>query len=505
VTKTSRPDITGSALSDEVSEIFQGLQMQVELYEPNVVVENIEKKSPFRHVAGKVVSAFFSVGCGVTAAAALSTLVAGPAFFVLAGILCVATTYANYKMTSNDVANIFVGGIKGLFQKNIVISTELNVAADKPPAQYLSLRKRIMLLGGSTLSLSFGTVFGALTYGSTLALVVAFTVLAGASFLLPPLGIILGVATFLTLSCLMVKAFSDLIKTENLKGKIKDMFTNMFSSEKDRAAGKSENYILAKKIALATGLVTLVGLTLGLIFLGQISTLGNCAREFGKILGAVTHASGAVVDVISKIVGLGFALLAQVPFILKTSMTPIMHLFSNKEVPEISVPASPHSETESPAPSWSEKFQHFPAAMKKALPTAALYIAATLSAAATSTIALAGKALGLTAILSGIGAFLNSFLGSVVNATLSAPVEAKDVVAITPHRASTTDIGQMLSPPAVRNAFLPSEEEVVSLPTVLALPSRQYSLFIETHGRVVANDAAPSITHPAYQHLRSSI
>jgi hypothetical protein len=401
----SNLDSTSDAGRDLTILIGDKIVVEEVLVDKHFEVVSIHKKKKQRWLdySGRGVAFFFAVGCGVTAAAALATLVSGPLFYVLAGVLCLSTTYANYRMTNHDVSNIFVGGIKGIFQKKIVVETEGDVESADKKTGYLSPAKMLLLGGGVVLSLSFGMVFGALTYGSTLGLVAAFGFLGAVSAALPPIGIVLGALTFICLSCLMIKAFSDLVKTENLKDKVKTKIVNMFSRDPIRDAGKSSTRFFIERALVGLSALTLVAGTLGLIIWGQISTLMNCAREFGKILTTVTHASMGVVNLVSNIIGVGCALVAQIPFILKTSVQPIIKLFSRSNAAD-----EPPLET-----TLSEKAK-----------SVLLVVTSALSAAATGAIALAGKSLNVLAVLAGAGAFLNNFLGSVVNAVISQPLPA---------------------------------------------------------------------------------
>jgi hypothetical protein len=373
------------------------------LTDPHFEVVSIhkEKKQRWLDHAGRGVSFFFAIGCGVTAAAALATLVSGPLFFVLAGILCLSTTYANYRMTNHDVSNIFVGGIKGIFQKRVVVETEGDAESADNSAPYLSPSRMLVLGGGVVLSLSFGMVFGALTYGSTIGLASAFGFLGAISVALPPIGIVLGALTFICLSCLMIKAFSDLVKTEYMKEKIKNKIINIFPQPKPN---QSREVLYLKRALVGLAAFTLVAGTLGLIIWGQISTLMNCAREFGKILTNISSASSAVVNIVSNVIGVGCALVAQIPFILKTSVQPIFKLFTRKTP---GVDETPFEST------LGEKAK-----------SVLLVVTSAFSAAATGAIALAGKTIAILPLLAGAGAFLNNFLGSVVNAVISQPLPA---------------------------------------------------------------------------------
>jgi hypothetical protein len=376
-------------------------------------------------------------------------------------------------MTSNDVANIFVGGLKGLFQQKTVIETTLDVEDDEREIPMLPRKKAWMLWGGIFLSLSFGAVFGALTYGYTFTMVSAFPFLVSVSFLLPPLGILLGVLTFISLSSLMTKAFSDLIKTENLKEKIKQTFKDIFYRDPERDKNKSDFEFYLSRIVVGIVFGTLVVGTLSLIIAGQIAMLGNCALEFGKILTSITGIASPAITIISNIIGCGFALAAQIPFILKTSMTPIIKLFSKKDPSIVKAPAA--------------------TTLREKLESIALYTAATLSAGATATIPLVGQTLGFAAFVSSLGAFLNSFLGGVVNATLSEPVKEKDVVVVqkTEIVSSTTGITQSLGKKHKTDVVLVTQQK----PTAVVMPIKQINLFTKAKGRLVANNAA-NVLHP---------
>jgi hypothetical protein len=405
-------------------ELFVGERPDAEalIADPHNIVVDFKKKSRWRNIFGKWTSLIYSLGCGVTAAAALATLVTGPLFFILAALLGLSTTYANYRMTNHDVSNIFEGGVKGLFKKKVLIETEGNVeSSDKDAGPYLPPKRILMLSGGIILSLAFGTVFGALTYSATLAMVGAFTFLGAISVALPPVGIVLGLVTFICLSSLMIKAFSDLVKTENLKEKIKKVFTDLFYWNEERDTGKSRARFLSEKVLMGVAMTALVVGTLGLIFWGQYNTLSNCASAFSTIVAGLIHAPMAAINILSTIVGCGCALAAQIPFILKYTFHPILHLFSykNKNAPaELKHDTRESNVDVEDNENWYVKIKKLSAK----IPTGLLVVAAAFSAAASGVIAIAGQALNIMPVLAALGAFINGFLSNVVNALISAPV-----------------------------------------------------------------------------------
>ena len=405
---------------------------------------------------GRIIALIFAIGTGVTAAAALAALTSGIPFILLASTLCVATTYANYQMTKNDVANVLEGGLKGLF------STDEEDAEGNNVKKLIPWRKRIMLGIGILFSLTFGGALGALTFGSALALSTAFPVLAAVSFLLPPLGVLLGFVTFICLTSLMVKAFSDLAKTENLPQKIKDGFVELFSRHPVRDAGKSTLRFVCERVAVGVMAASLIVLTLGLIAWGKINTLMSCARAFNDILLKIPHASAAATAVVSTVLVNFCALIAQIPFMLKTGLTPILMLFK-------APPSKQEQEDMADVPPM-------PMPSSKKWSIAGLFLASALSSAAMAAIAMAGKVLNALTLLGGFGAFLDGFTSSSVNAILS----SKEKVVVTkkietPSGGSTVKIKLTLgtpvsspsytvktiaTPPALRLAVPPSPTQM---------------------------------------------
>lgn len=347
---------------------------------------------------GKSSSIIFAISCGINTAAALSSLLAGPVFWAVAAVLCVLTTYANYRMTHHDVSNTFADGILKLFKKK-------KSAIKAGESEYLSWKKIFFIAGGIVLSVIFGAVFGALTFNSTIMLVVAFPILASISVALPPIGIVLGVFTFLTMATLMTKAFSQLAQTENLPEKIKKIAVSLFFWDEERDKDKSIARVVCERIAACTLMAAMSVITLGLIGLGQYYTLKNCAVGFSAILNGFNLISPNVVNIISITLAQGCALAAQIPFILKTGLGPIVKLFSPKPKDD---PSIPYVEITPP-----KSFGYFK------IKTTLLVVASGFSAVASGAIALAGNALNVVPILASIGAFLNTFLGSVVNALVS--------------------------------------------------------------------------------------
>jgi hypothetical protein len=119
--------------------------------ETYIVIANLDQKASTKNRLGKLVSGTFAVGCGINAAAALATLVTGIPFILLSAVLCSATAYANYRMTNNDVSNIFTGGILGLFKKEIVIETTdedegYEGVENKRRTIYLSWKKSLLIV-----------------------------------------------------------------------------------------------------------------------------------------------------------------------------------------------------------------------------------------------------------------------------------------------------------------------------------------------------------------------
>jgi hypothetical protein len=353
--------------------------------------------------AGKIIALIFAIGTGVTAMAALTVLVSGPAFFILAPLLCVATTYANYRMTKNDVANILLGGIKGLFTYDLADEAHKD-AEGHDTRKLIPLHKRIFLAVGILFSLTFGVALGALTFNATLALTATFPFLTAVSVLLPPIGILLGIDTFFCLFSLMVKAFSELAKTDNLLQKIKHGFVDMFWFNAERDAGKPTWQVVLERGLVAIAATTMVVATLGLIMWGKINTLMNCANAFADILMKIPHASAVAVNVVSNILVNVCALIAQIPFVLKTALTPIFMLFA------------------APLPkSIQEDIGEVkPMTTKKKFETTALFTASIFSSGAMAAIAMSHKVLNAFTVLAGVGAFLDGVTSNTVNALLSA-------------------------------------------------------------------------------------
>jgi hypothetical protein len=247
----------------------------------------------------------------------------------------------------------------------------------------------------------------------------------------------------------MIKAFSDLIKTEDLAGKIKKTFTDVFYRNEERDAGKTRGRFLLERTLVGVTAAVLVAVPLTLIFWGVSNTLMNSAVAFGQILNSMTALPLATINIISNVIACGFGLAAQVPFILKTSLTPIIKLFT---------------------PSEKKSGEATPTTVREKIRSGFLLVAATICALADGVVALSGKPIGIFSILAGIGASLNSFFAGVVNASLSQPVPAaavpvvEDVEKDSPPGSSTHISRRLSIRPALHvDVTLPTQQELAAI------------------------------------------
>jgi hypothetical protein len=405
----SMSDNKNNEVGRDIINLYPGPQDVDEIIDDTTkIIVNLEDESGWDYWLGKMVSGIFSIGTGVTAAAMLSTLgLSTPLFLTLAGVLFLGSAYRNYRMTNRDVSTLFAGGVKGLFLKKKIVDTEAKIDISDQKTEYLSYPKMFMLGCGIVLSAAFGSVIGALTFVSTLNLAVAFPVLASVAVGLTPIGIILGSLTFICLSCLMIKAFSEIIKDDVVKN-IKDTWNDIFGRQTEgRDKGKSDARFYLERTIVGITAALLVAVPLTLIFWGVTNTLMNSAVAFGQILNTVTALPLATINLISNVIACGFGLAAQVPFILRTSLTPILKLFTSKKTSEDAKPTS----------------------TREKISNGVLLVAATICAIADGVVALSGKPIGIYSILAGIGAGLNSFFAGVVNATLNKRVPAAAIPA----------------------------------------------------------------------------
>jgi hypothetical protein len=443
----------------------------------SAVIESTPAEGPavpernWRKRFGKFISLKFALSCGINTAAALATLVGGPVFYVLAGVLCICTTYANYRMGANDLSNTFREGFSALFRKNKPKDENGVEIDDGKPADYLSRRRRIFVGVGIFLSTGLGLMFAALTFQSTIGLVAAFSFLGAVSVALPPLGIVLGIFTFAYMAIVMSRAFSQIAKTENITQKIIDIGKSLVYRQSPRDDGKSEARFIAERVIANTVLAILAGGVISLIVIGQIFTLGACASGFATVLGHMNAASLSLstLDTISRVVAFSFGLASQIPFILKTSFNPIIRLFTPSKVD----PAVLEHKT-----TWAVKLQTF-----------ALTIASGVSAFASAAIALKGQPLQLFPVSGGVGAFLNTFLGNVVNALISSEDKVTPAAStVKPTKPAIPATPRMPETPALASH---STAKITSaLPPVT--PTKNDVLLVTPS---VEGNGLPSITH----------
>ncbi|MES2219199.1 MAG: hypothetical protein V4501_12410 [Pseudomonadota bacterium] len=409
-----------------------GISTHKEVIVPVVIEPQISK---WYSRIGKSIALIFGLGTGITAAAAF---LSGGTLIIPALILSSFSAYANYRMTNGNIIVVLEEGVDGLFKKE----KSATGAEDDNESPYISQNKQFLLKIGMFLSVTFGATMAALTYVAVLKLAV-FTLLAPVAFLLPAFGIVIATVTLISQTVVMTKGFSDIIKVDNLLEKIKSRCWEMFGPDEVRDLGKSKLQIVAERSALALVAGGMLLTTIALVMLGIANTLATCAVGFKDILMSIPNASPAVVSNVSFVITQVFSLVAQIPFVLKVTSTPIVWLFS----PGVTKDA--------------DQAEPKPLDMFKILDTAFLFIACFLNSACMSAIAMEGKVIDTFTMIGGFGAFLNGFIGSTVNALIS-EVEEKQVEEETlpPHPHSTLIIhGHLRTAPTLDLVVTESKEE----------------------------------------------
>ncbi len=301
-------------------------------------------------VIGYIFAFIIAVGCGVTPAAAFITLnlmTAGLPCYLVAGLFFLAGFAMNWYINKNAVPTVLVK----IFGKGRPFEHLMKMPNGAP---FCWKRKTAMWLG-VLLSLSVGFTNGVLAYAGVFTLTSAFGFLAAISSAFPPIAAILAGVTMVCLTAVMLDAIIHLAHTENLKGKCKDFFEQLFSiSEKfPHNKGKSKGRRIVERSV--TVLLTLG--VLPLAALGLYMTM-NASAASAKIflLKNIPKASEIGVEIATKFISLVLAFSGRIPFtvrnIFKTLVTvrnifkTLARICTKEKGPEPQV-VSPHPQVQS--------------------------------------------------------------------------------------------------------------------------------------------------------------
>lgn len=183
-------------------------------------------------VIGRSLATIFSLGCGITTVAAYfkllfaSAITLTPVAYAGAAVIGISAFIANYRKRQFDLPQVLVTGYNYLFYNRYLKKDENGNRVYE--AKSLPSSKLFLLGFGAVCSFFLGVAFAVLTYTATINLPLAFTFLVPYAPVLPVFGIILGGATLISLSFIMFKATSDLLKNDELVASLKKIRDNLF-------------------------------------------------------------------------------------------------------------------------------------------------------------------------------------------------------------------------------------------------------------------------------------
>lgn len=303
--------------------------------EPPLTWKTMNRRQKILTAIGYVFAGIIAIGSGVSTAAAFVTLnlvSAGLASYIIAGLIFSAGALMNWYINKNAVPEVLVD----IFGKGRLFQGLMEVAKGQP----LSQKKKAAMWVGFLLALSVGITNGVLTYGSTFSLSTAFGFLAAISPAFPPIAGILAGVTLICLTALMLKNIAAVIKTKDIVKTCVDFLRNLVSTDPKlpHNEGKSRRRILAERIT--TTVLTIVALPLA--GLGLYMTMNACAAGAKAfLLKNIPKASLVAVEIASKTISLGLALLGRIPFTVKNTIRTISKLFSGKELVKAGVAGQP--------------------------------------------------------------------------------------------------------------------------------------------------------------------
>lgn len=265
---------------------------------------------------GKGIAALVAISSGLMTSVAVLTVL-GTSWPVLVGAMFIflAGTYVNWSAFKIAVPSLFIA----IVGKDKLMAGIVNWLNLKGKYQPLSIGRKIALSFALLLSASVGITFGALTFSAVIGLGQAgvFSLLTAGSLsvILPPVGIVLAMVTAIGMFALMAKSFINLLQTENLKAALLRPFyevAKVFYKE-DKTKNDKVDILLKGATYTVLSLVIVAGL-IGLTILSY-----TCSLSITGFLTSVTHVAPNIAANIGYTVGLGFALLGQVPFILEAA------------------------------------------------------------------------------------------------------------------------------------------------------------------------------------------
>lgn len=274
-------------------------------------------------VIGWIIAVAIALGCGASTAAAflgLNLVASAVTASIIAGMIFVAGTAMNAYIFKNTVPSVLI--------KFFGLGRWLEGVRIDSHGQELSTPKKVAMGIGFFFALACGITFGALAQVGTYVLPAAFPYLLGLGAWLTPIAATLGILTVVGMTALMFKSIYELIQKDDIVGDIKNFFkelvnidTRLQQNQDDNGNPKPSWQI--KLEHRVTAILTVAVLPLAAI--GLFTTMKACTPGVTAILSNFIPRAAAVMG---NIISLGFALVAQIPFVLSTAINAIHSLVS---------------------------------------------------------------------------------------------------------------------------------------------------------------------------------
>lgn len=306
------------AVKNSIPSIFNSNEMlaSYDNIAQNVIKNYKTKRQKFISFLGIFFAIFVALSGGLVSSVALITFL-GTTWPVLFGaaLLFSATFYVNWTVFKNAITSFFnaLAGKDKLFAGFFVYFTNLG------QRKILSRWRKFGLLIASLLSTSVGFTFGALTYATVIHLssLSCFSSLAigMAPLFLTPLGIIMAGITAIGMLALTLRAFVNILHTDNIKAALARPFkaiASVFSDASKVTAniqtkfGKYFTYIALTIISI----ISVIGLAL---------LMYNCSFSLNQFLTTIIHVPSKTASIISYTISMGLSLLGQIPFSLEAA------------------------------------------------------------------------------------------------------------------------------------------------------------------------------------------
>lgn len=372
--------------------------------EPALTWRTMSARQKVLTALGYLFAGIIAVGCGVSTAAAFITLnimTMGLPCYLITGLIFVAGFAMNWYINKNAVPGVLVE----IFGKGRPFQSLMEESKNVP----LSKWKKVAMGVGVLLALSVGFTNGVLTYAGTFSLTSAFGFLAVISPALPWIAAILAGVTLVCLTAVMLKNIALLVRTKDVWKSCKDFLYTLFSI--DPSLPHNRNKSKARRIFERSVTVFFTFVALPLAAFGLYMTM-NASAAGAKIflLRNIPQASLVAVEVASKVISLGFALLGRIPFTVRNIFRTLAKVFTKEEEPQpLSSPSQPAAGSQA-QPSTAARVLYV-------LEGVALHSLCVVNAVGNGLISVVGGG----GVAAGIGGSINSLVAGASNIHLTAP------------------------------------------------------------------------------------